>query len=234
MCGSNNPATAEQLSRMQRVAISTQAAGSLLKAAATFANSSNEKRAAKANAAYAEAQALDAKRRGEQGEHALRRDAAQLRGRQTASFAARGVALNEGSPFAVLRTTDVMVEADAATIRENAAREAYGHRVQAANYRAEAQAKNPWLLAGSSLLSDAGQVADRWYQYRGGQQGEARAGRLMDGLRYRLLCLACHLLVLGSRGLRALDRRLLRAAQRLVIEIVAYRRAWRLLARTKV
>jgi hypothetical protein len=75
---------------------------------------------------------------GKSSEFNQRLKTAQLKGTQTARMAANGVALDSGSALDVLTSTDVMGEADANTIRDNAGKEAYGYKSQAANYRAQA------------------------------------------------------------------------------------------------
>lgn len=124
------------------------------------------------NAQYADWQAEDALQRGADAEVAHGVKVANLRGTQRATLAARGVALEEGSPLNILADTEQMGAADAAVIRANAGKEAWGHRVQASNYRnnagvlnARADAENPLLNASSTLLTGAGMVADRWYSY---------------------------------------------------------------------
>jgi hypothetical protein len=146
--------------------LTAQSTGAFVNAAGTFANTRAKRQAAQTNAAYAELQARDALDRAGDEEQRHRRGVSQLRGRQQAALAARGVVLTEGSPLAILEATEILGEGDAQTIRQGGQREAFGRRVQAAGYRAEADASNPWLAAGSSLLSSAGTVADRWYQYK--------------------------------------------------------------------
>lgn len=123
------------------------------------------------NAQIAEWQAQDALARGAKAEQAQRLKAAQLKSSQRAGFAARGVALDEGSPLAILQDTDYMNELDALTIRDNAAKEAWGARVQAGNYSndarmlsARADVESPGRAAFGTLLTSAGAVADSWYK----------------------------------------------------------------------
>lgn len=148
------------------LSLGLQAMGALTSAVGTFANAKAARSEANANATLAETQARDALRRGEDEEAKRQLATAQLKGDQRASMAARGLDLTEGSPLSILNTTDVMGEADAATIRENAYREASGYYQQAANYRTKADQSNPWLQGTSSLLTGAGTVAEKWYQYK--------------------------------------------------------------------
>lgn len=125
------------------------------------------------NAQVAEWQARDALDRGARAEQTQRLKTAALKSTQRAGFAARGVSLEEGSPLAILQDTDYMGELDALTLRDNAAREAWGHRVNAGNYRNEAalfssraEAESPLAAGFSSLLTGAGRVASSWYSRR--------------------------------------------------------------------
>lgn len=123
------------------------------------------------NAQVAEWQASDAITRGQRAEQTQRLKAAQLKGTQRAALAARGVAIDSGSPLAILQDTDYMGEVDALTIRDNAEREAWGYRTQARNYAndasmlsARAAAESPSGAAFGSLLGSAGTVASSWYK----------------------------------------------------------------------
>lgn len=127
----------------------------------------------KNNAQVAEWQAQDALQRGTKAEQAQRLKVAQLKSSQRAGFAARGVALDEGSPLAILQDTDMMGEMDALTIRDNAEKEAWGARMQGANYSsdsamlsARAGAESSTGAAFGSLLTGAGAVAGSWYDRR--------------------------------------------------------------------
>ena len=125
------------------------------------------------NQELANRQAADAIERGRESIDTLRLSTRQLAGQQRASLAARGVDLTEGSPLNILTDTAFMSARDVNTLQLNAAREAWGMRVQGANYgasagtmNARARAESPLLSAGGSLLTSAGSVASRWYAYR--------------------------------------------------------------------
>ena len=99
-------------------------------------------------------------------------------GSARAAAAASGLDVNVGTPYAEQLTTDQIHLLDAATIRNNAAVQAYGYRQKGADYGAEVglrqlTAANA-LKAGeinetSSLLSTASSFGDKWatYQNRG-------------------------------------------------------------------
>lgn len=124
------------------------------------------------NAIAAEYQAKDAYQRGEKAVDDHLRKVAALRGTQTARMAANGVSLDEGTPLNILTDTDLFAEIDTNTIRNNAAREAWGYQNQAANSNAQAaltsmsgRNANPLLAGAGSLITGVSSVADRWYQY---------------------------------------------------------------------
>lgn len=117
------------------------------------------------NATLSERRARDALDRGEREEQRKRQEVAALKGRQIAASGANGVDLSFGSPLDMIVDTAVLGELDALTIRKNTANEAYDHRVQAVNGRAEAtlsrmNADNAqtagYLGAAGTLLGGAG------------------------------------------------------------------------------
>ena len=78
-----------------------------------------------------------------------------------------------------------MKEIDASTLTANAVRTAWGYRIQATNYqndaltkRATASAISPNKSAISSLLGDAGNVAESWYSL---SKSGALKGTLFEG-----------------------------------------------------
>lgn len=120
------------------------------------------------NARMEEMRAEDAKRRGREEESRLRMNVFRIAGTQASLMAGRGQVLSSETPSSILEDTFMQGELDAAIIRENAAREAWGYGEQAAGYRAQAglfQQAGGYNV-GTSLLSGATSVADRWYQYK--------------------------------------------------------------------
>jgi len=87
--------------------------------------------AAKANADQMRYQARDALVRGSIDEYRLRRDTRALAGSQVAALAANGVQVGTGSAGRLVEDTYQLGEEDAITIRNNAAREAWGLNQQA-------------------------------------------------------------------------------------------------------
>lgn len=122
------------------------------------------------NAAIAEQSARTALMIGQRQEQQSMLQTGQLKGHQTASMAANGIDLGEGSAARVLTDTDVMGKIDADTIAANAVRQAWGYRTQAVSIqnealmkRSQADAISPWMGATSSMLTSAGTVASNWY-----------------------------------------------------------------------
>lgn len=134
------------------------------------------------NAGLAELQASDALLRGQLNEQTIRLRTAQVGGTQRASLAARGIDLGEGSALNILTDTNFMGERDALLARDNANKEAWGFRTQAANYRSNADLmdwragqESPESAAFGTLLTGAGRVASSWYALRDARTNGATA-----------------------------------------------------------
>lgn len=162
------------------IAVGTSVAGTAASAYGAYTKSKQDKAAyeyqaqvQKNNAQYAEWQAQDAITRGQTAEQNARMRTAQLKGTQRASLAARGLALDEGSPLDILTTTDYMGEKDALVIRDSANRDAWALREgaksnmgNAALLRSRADAENPLMSGASTFLTGAGSVGSQWYRYK--------------------------------------------------------------------
>lgn len=134
------------------------------------------------NAKIADWQAGLAEQNGAVQEENQRLKTAAMFGTQRAALGANGVDLGSGSANEVLATTGLMGERDALTIRDNAARQAWAYRNQATGYlseaataRSAADAINPTLSAGGSLLTGVGTVASSWYKYNRAVNGTPAA-----------------------------------------------------------
>lgn len=90
------------------------------------------------NASLADQQRADALARGREAELQQRRGTRGMIGAQRAAIAASGVSVGSGSALDVQTDTAHLGELDALTLRNNAAREAWGFDVQAADLRAKA------------------------------------------------------------------------------------------------
>ncbi len=103
--------------------------------------------------------------------------AGQVKGSARASQAARGGQIGTGSNAEELASLELMKQTDALTINSNTVRAAWAARTQAQNYEAQAAMAgvsafgansaasqiNPWMQAGTNLLSSGGNVASAWY-----------------------------------------------------------------------
>jgi len=135
------------------------------------------------NAAIANYQAGLALTIGQQNEEAERERTAATFSDQRAAMAANGVDLGTGSPTEVLASTKLVGERDALTIRDNAARQAWAYRNNAASYLSEKSADeatkgaiSPTGAALGSLLTGAGAVASSWYRYTKTTSGTPGSG----------------------------------------------------------
>jgi hypothetical protein len=148
-------------------------------AQAAAASSTSYAELADYNAAIAELQAEDAIKRGELEEQRFRSQVRGMIGGQRAAFAASNVDVNWGSPLDVQADAAFLGELDALQIRTNASREAWGHMVQAEDYRRRGEilrkeganalaAGNQALIgsvigAGTTLLTGAGNLLMQKY-----------------------------------------------------------------------
>lgn len=104
-------------------------------ASASSAQGQYQKAVLKHNASMADAEAQDAVDRGQVAEQRQRLATRQTIGSSRASLAAQGVDVSSGSAADVQASEAGLGELDALTIRNNAAREAWGYKVQATDLR---------------------------------------------------------------------------------------------------
>ncbi|MBD1412793.1 hypothetical protein NUJ30_08765 [Burkholderia contaminans] len=111
---------------------------------------------------------------GENKVAAKQQQTAQMIGAQRAAMAANGIDLDSGSPLRLQQDTAKLGNVDALTIRNNAAREAYGYQVQGLSYGQQAQldeagASNAVtagnLNAFSSIIGGASSIGSKWIDY---------------------------------------------------------------------
>lgn len=130
------------------------------------------------NQLIAEQAAQDAERRGQLAAQQKRLETGQLIGTQQAVLASNGVVINQGSALSITSDTARFGELDALTIVNNAQREAFGLRAKAVNFGADAslvqasgqnQARAARSSAFGTLLTGAGTVANKWYNF--GREG---------------------------------------------------------------
>lgn len=118
------------------IAATALAAGTVYNAYGQYQTGKYNAAVAKENAKLAEISAQDAVTRGEADVSQYRTQINQLRGRQRAAIGSANLELS-GSPLDLLVDTATVGELDVQTIRNNAARDAFGFRTQGLNYRAQ-------------------------------------------------------------------------------------------------
>lgn len=124
--------------------------------------------AANYNAAVARNAATFAQQQGEVNAQAQDRRTAAMIGRQRAVYAAGGLDVNSGSPLDIQSDTATIGRENSLTIRNNAARQAYGYEANANLDTASAQ---NYQQAGDtamfgSLIGAGGSVGSKWSAYQ--------------------------------------------------------------------
>lgn len=158
MCESRTLAVASVLFPVQAFALAAKGG---LTAYTTYQAGEAEADRLKAERDQALQAAADARDRGTQQEAVVRAEGTRAVGEAKVAAAASGVDTGSGSALDMLADTRAMSELDALTIRNNAAREAWGYRTAAANLEAARKnAKRQGRLgAAASFLSSAADVA---------------------------------------------------------------------------
>lgn len=133
---------------------------------------------ARYNAQVSEMQAADALERGYAREMQQRFTTRATIGQQRAALAAQGFDLADDTALQIQQDTAYFGEVDALTLRNNAALEAWGYKVQATDQRMQgeldyAAARNQ---AAGTLLGGGGQVAMRYASSGGPDQFRAWLG----------------------------------------------------------
>jgi hypothetical protein len=204
MCG---PAAASLA--VQSIGAVTSAVGAAYSASAQKMGFKLDATIAGINAERSRDNAREAMREGYQAEVRQRLQTGMIKGAQRAAMGANNVDMTTGSAANRLVSTDYMGEADAQTIRLNAARAASGYRVEASNQdiratmdRGAAKGINPLLTGVTSLLGSASSIASNWYGMKQsgafGQSGGAQTssqtlttptfgGQQADSFRYGTL-----------------------------------------------
>ena len=131
-------------------------------AAGLEASAAYSERMAEVNSRLSNMQAEDAIKRGDTEANSVAKRATQIRGSQRAGFAAQGIALDSGSAQDIQTETAEMGALDALTVRNNAAREAWGYKMQGLQGMASAEmdAMGKRNTAGATLLTGGMQAAD--------------------------------------------------------------------------
>lgn len=150
----------------------TGLAGSYADAQAMKAKGAYESNQADINARMSGMQAEDALKRGETAANAARRKGLQVAGSKRAALGASGQDVNSGTAASMIDDAKMYSELDALTLKTNAAKEAFGHRIEAENYGSKGRmagitakwgARNTMLTGGMNFLSMGGQSAGKAY-----------------------------------------------------------------------
>ncbi|CAB5082909.1 hypothetical protein IST4116A_01201 [Burkholderia cenocepacia] len=162
---------------MTAVSTAMSAYGASRQAAATASADQYQAEVARINQRLSGQYAQQAIDDGENKVAAKQQQTSGLIGAQRAAMAANGVQLDSGTPLRLQEDSAQLGAVDALTIRNNAAREAYGYQVQGLSYGQQAQldeasASNA-LSAGSlntfsSILGGAASVGSKWIDYKKG------------------------------------------------------------------
>ena len=153
---------------LSAAAIATQVKGQKKQADAAKKTGELQQKAAESqaqvldyNANVADLQATDAVERGAEEENRFRAQIRGTIGKQRAGFAAGNIDVSFGSAVDVQGDAAFLGELDALTIRTNAAREAWGYKVQATDIRKRAQVTRQEGV----MMNEAGKVnanAAKW------------------------------------------------------------------------
>ena len=133
--------------------------GSVNSASASYQSGKAQRSLANLHADLLDRQAADAVKIGEEQVQGAMRQSAQIQGAQRAAGASSGIVVNQGSNADIQADTRTITAQDVATIRTNAARQAWGIKTNASIGRFEgkmAQRASNSQAAGT-LLTGAGQ-----------------------------------------------------------------------------
>lgn len=142
------------------IAYAAAALGTAAAGYSTYQSGQAQKAQARQNAKIADQQAVDTRRRGQIEEDRRRDLLRQQVGSQKAAFGANGVVSSTGTALGLLSETAEYGELDALTIRNNAAREAFGYQVESVNSRTRGRiaAQEGTLGATATLLGGGSQA----------------------------------------------------------------------------
>jgi hypothetical protein len=155
------------LSALQTGVLGLSAAGGALGAVGAYQQGQVAKQVGRNNQIMAEYAAKGVQKRAGEDSIRVQQKAAQLKGSQRATMAAKGLDLGVGTQAEILDQTDFFGATDAATARSNGNRDAWSARQQGANARAQgdASARQGGMSAFSTVLGTAGSVSQKWYDY---------------------------------------------------------------------
>lgn len=156
---------------VQSFGVGMSTVGSIFAALAEKSRLRSQARLAEINASIMDSNARNTIRAGTIEESRVKLATAQAKSQQRAQITSSGIDIaGSNTALARLTGTDVIGEVDAATVRSNALRAAWGQRFEAGNLRrgatslrASASTISPALAGFTSLINGAGQVASSWY-----------------------------------------------------------------------
>lgn len=153
---------------MPFISLATTLVGGIVSGIGAQQQAQAQANAANYNAAVARNAATFAKQQGEVQAQANDRKTAAMIGRQRAVYAAGNLDVNSGSPLDIQADTAQFGRLNSLTIRNNAARQAYGYE---ANANLDTAAASNYESAGNtamigSLIGTAGNVGGKWDSYR--------------------------------------------------------------------
>jgi len=162
--------------RIGTASLAAQGAGAAMQTVGAFYSARSQQmqarlqaRLAELNAGNAMEQAKDELRVGQQVQQAIRQKAANVKSAQRVAMGAAGVDLSSETAIALQTSTDYLSELDVNTARANAIQAAWGHRMQAVNFRsqaamgrAQAAAINPFMSAAGTALGSAGSILGQY------------------------------------------------------------------------
>lgn len=162
------------------ISLALAAGGTAMNAVGQIKAGNKAKEAGEQSGQILEARARDARAIGADEESRYRASVRGLIGSQRAGFAAQGVDVGSGSAVDVQADAAYLGELDALTIRNNAAREAWGYEVEADQARkggAIAQKESRWGAV-TSIAGTAGSLAAQRYGFSGpgGRTSKATTG----------------------------------------------------------
>jgi hypothetical protein len=160
-------------------------AGSGVAAYSSYESGQAQKALANTNARLADEQAADSTRRGQIEEDRRRALTRQQLGAQRVALGANNVVSSTGTPLGLLAETAEYGELDALTIRNNAAREAFGYKVEAGNSRTRGRiaSREGTLGAFSTILGGGAQAYGSYRKNRSGAGGGGAKGITPGGTR---------------------------------------------------
>jgi len=143
------------------VAIGFLAVSSVVSAAGGAAAGKANQKIAEQNAKIGRLQAADVIRRGEEETSLIRKQSQLIKGEQTAAFAGQGITLDSDIVEAISINTDLEIENEVATVRNNAAKQAWGLRVGAKQDSFQGQIARRQGISGAAgtLLGGAADIA---------------------------------------------------------------------------